>query len=492
VVGAAATAAADVLLPHDLYGLSPLAEALAGAALVAVAQLAAGLLAWPARARAWAAQRPARSWTVATLVVVAIVVHRAGSPNSLGGNVMLIATAPVVYSLIVFTLSPAALLVVQGTACLGTWIAHRRGGLPILGLRLPLLYLGLSLCLSLVYFGAFKVGPSSRQCREIEEDLPHPPVLGLERIRGIPGLEQGLPYDAVPSSDGTSLVVALKRTDGQPGGLVKIDARGDVVGLETTPAQAPGDNSFPERIAVSRELRRIYALVYGPGRFRLFAFHDGPGTLRLEREIPLPGEPISLYVDESRQELWIGFAAEVEAGAIVYALPGLEPVASTGNLGSTQHMAALDSRQQLLIATMSKDYKVAVLDRERKQRVQGWPYRFPLYGITLPFGDPFAVASSPLTRSLVLFDLDTGQVRDSIPVSGGLAELDRDPERPLVFVGDYAGTVDVVDVEAKTRLATYHLGHMLRGVYFDPTRRLLYAWSGCGVFAIDPDARPTP
>jgi hypothetical protein len=64
----------------------------------------------------------------------------------------------------------------------------------------------------------------------------------------------------------------------------------------------------------------------------------------------------------------------------------------------------------------------------------------------------------------------------------GPRDLDFDPERRLLLIGNYYdGTVDVVSLADGRRLNRVFVGTLLRGLWFDPGRDRLYVAAGCGV-----------
>ncbi len=507
---AAAAAIVDVILPHDLYGTGPLLTSLACVGIFAAlrpllhrlaphervvtacspaegAQLRSTPTRFLANVGLCGFTRYLPEPVIATLLITLTVRYRFGTDKSLVQDIISVLVSAPTYSIVVFALSPIAFVCVQAGAAIMTWRRSRASNAPFNTAMILIRYFGFALCLALLYFAVFKMGPPAQFCKVISRDFPALPLLSAERIRSLPGLASSLPYDAVTSSDGESLVVSLKQTNGEPGGVVKVSLEtGDVISVQKTPGLSPGTNSFPERIAASRRRREIYALVYGPGHYRLFVFSDEPHILRFSRSMSLPAEPVSLLVDEERQQLWIDFVAESPTGAIAYDLESLQPAASTDYLGATQYMATVDGTNQLLITTLYRRFKIAVVDRDHTQPTRKLQYSWPLVGLTLTKGMEYAVASSPLTRSLVVFNMDTGQVSRKLAISGGLADLDHDPQLPLVFVAHYSGDINIVDTDAMQIVAWYNIGYLLRSLFFDAQRRRVYACSGCGVFAFDP------
>ncbi len=106
---------------------------------------------------------------------------------------------------------------------------------------------------------------------------------------------------------------------------------------------------------------------------------------------------------------------------------------------------------------------------------------FSSFGVNIGPDGRLYVAQMFLRRVNVL-DVLTLETRQTLRAGYGPRDLDFDPQRGLLFVGNYFdGTVDVFETASGRRVTRFFAGKPLRGLWFDRQRERLYLACGCGV-----------
>jgi len=348
----------------------------------------------------------------------------------------------------------------------------------------------LYLCLSLVFFTVFKWGPRPGSCEKYYDQRGVRAVLTREQLRMIEGQERSLPYDSVMSGDGRHLIVSLKRTDAEPGALVKVDIqRREVVSILMTGNRESKRNEFPERLAISQQRKEVYALVYSRDHHSVLVADYSDDGLRIKEVIPLPGEPRNVFVDLRNHNLILMLTDKPPYRIVLYDMETLQPIrklSRSPHSDADQFMAFSNDHKWIYLASMGLTHKLFEIDTDTYETVRRKYFFWPFLGIALDEPGGMIYCSSPLTYEVYKIDRAAFELVEKIPVAGGLSDLDIDPELRQLYNGYYGGTLEITDLDSGELMGSIKLGHLLRNIYYDRRAKRLFACSGCGVFEIDP------
>jgi DNA-binding beta-propeller fold protein YncE len=343
---------------------------------------------------------------------------------------------------------------------------------------------------ALVFFSAFKAGPTAAHCKGLG---PHSVgvrvLLSREGLGSLAGQEEGLPYDVVAGADGRYLVASLKRTDFRPGALVKIDLeKGAVVGVLPVGDPSSGLMEFPEQLACDSDGHEVFALVYSPGRYRLLVV-DGLGEeFRVARTIPLPGEPNGVFFNKKERTVFVSLTGKAPWSGVVIDAKGsdihISKTLPRGGHSDANYDLIFDANFDVGFRSNLTGDKLLQIDPCGYNVVRSKYLLWPLVGLAMDETGGRIYAASPLTYSVFEIDRATLGLIGSIPVTGGLSHLALDPHLRELYVGYYGGRVEAVDLDSKKRLWTVEVGRMLRKIRYHEKMKSLFVSSGCGIFEI--------
>lgn len=476
------------LLPVDLWGYGTVGKYAVLAALATEPILLARRAIGRARTRLAAAGQPWMRWAAklgAFLLIVAFL--------AFGGlKIAAVSTVSVaVYTAIVWALSRPLWAIVIAASIGLTAVSVALTRWPNTKSGRAMLAVWLTMWFSSAHFLIFKLGPKPARCREILATLPAgvTPLLTRDQIGGIAGQEESLPYDAVLSSDGNTLIASLKRTDARPGALIRIDIPSRTVSAVLPVSQTTSEhNAFPEQLAIDPLRQRVFSAIYDPDHYRLLAVDYSGPALRIEATIPLSGEPRTVFVDRRGGKLIVLMVAEAPERALVLDLATLQPLASLrhgDDNGAPQYVTSSSALPMIYATNISPSQKLQEIDTRTLSVTRTANLPWPLIGLALDEPHDRLYASSPMTYGAYVFDRKSMRRVGHIDLSGGLGDIEVDPARQLLFSGWYGGVVDAIDLPSGVRRGGVSLGRMLRNIVYDAPRARLYACSGCGIWVID-------
>lgn len=350
------------------------------------------------------------------------------------------------------------------------------------------------ICISLVFFSAFKAGPGNATCADIRAMPGVRLLLSRERINSFSALKGALPYDAVTDDSTGSLFVSLKQTSSKPGGIIRIDlASGAVKSIITTDLPNKGrlnPNEFPERLSINPARKELYALVLSPGNNHLFIISYEGSLLQAAHLVKLEGEPNNVYADIPRNRIFVFYAGATKHGFAVYNADTaalVTEVTTPEMKGSIQHIAPDPATGHFFISNIGPG-KIMEIDPANLSVVRTLKQFNAVEGIAYSETERKLYAAEPITRKLDIIApgalIKTGQAT----IDCGLADLAYDEKSRTVAVAGYTGVIDIVSADSPWKtINTIRLGWLLRNISNSSNGRF-FACSGCGVFEIVPGA----
>jgi len=123
---------------------------------------------------------------------------------------------------------------------------------------------------------------------------------------------------------------------------------------------------------------------------------------------------------------------------------------------------------------------LAAMQVTRKKWI-GWS------ALGIAFGpDGMLYVAQPFSRRVRVVEPKDLNIVRTIAAGYGPRDLEFDPERGLLFIGNYFdGTVDVVSLADGGRITRFFAGELLRGIWFDAGGDRLLLATGCGVCLAD-------
>lgn len=374
-------------------------------------------------------------------------------------------------------------------AALALWL--RRAHVP--GFRAAFWGFWLFICLAMAHFTVFKMGPPKFACRGFKDSPDIKLLLSRNTIDALPGLKGALPYDAAADPDRGLLFVSLKQTRKKPGGIARLRVRdGRVEAFLNTDLRRAGPldvNEFPERMAINPKRSEVYALVLSPGNSHLVIASYGGRGLQPLSYIPLRAEPNTIYADVERGRIFVFYAGATRNGFAVYDAAAHQLIGEVSDKmlnGSAQHIARDPDTGRLYLTNIGIN-KIVEIDPAAWRPVRARAQLDLVEGIALDPVHDMLFAPGPFSRTLQIFKMRGLERVASRRVRCGLADAAFDPVTRTVTVGGYSGDVDIFSADnAWRREKGIKLPHLLRNVTAD-RRGKIYACTGCGVFAINPE-----
>ena len=348
----------------------------------------------------------------------------------------------------------------------------------------------LVVCISLLHFTVFKMGPGKSACAKIQQSPGVRLLLGRDTIDALPGLKGARPYDVMADVDRGLLFISLKQTSSRPGGIVRLNPATRkperVLLTDLKNNWGISVNEFPERMAINPRRQELYALVLSPGNNHLLVASYAGRGLDMVSLLKLDAEPNNVYADLETSRVFVFYAGATRYGFAVYdpvKRRFIKEVTGPEFRGSAQHYIRDSVSGHLFLTNIGKN-KIIEIDPKTLKIVKAKRQLNIYEGIASDNKNRLLFTPAPLTRKMDVLNMKNFQREASRPVGCGLADAVFDPPSRTVTVAGYTGVVDIFSAD-KTwdKQKRLRLGHLLRNITADGRGRV-YACSGCGVFEI--------
>ena len=309
------------------------------------------------------------------------------------------------------------------------------------------------------------------RCEELRADID-PVYHSLERRLH--------PYDFAMTTDPKRLVTAF--------GITRSGSQIVAYDLDAT-VQRPQKVNIPyrgvQRVTAAPDGHTVYAVAWGQWEDDHVIYEIDVGTLSVTTPYTSPGcrNAFEVVMDEPRNRFYL--VCEVSHNVLAYEIGKPEPIADLTLFGLDSYDMILSHDGSRLYVTDWATPWLYVIDPETLTLID------TVYTGMIGFGvvegpDGLIYVARPMAREVAVVDPKALKVIDRIDVGYGPRDLEVDPKRNLLFVGNYYdGTLDVIDLGTRKRISRTYAGRLLRGLYFDAETDRLYLATGCGVLWAD-------
>jgi len=349
----------------------------------------------------------------------------------------------------------------------------------------------------IISFGLHQVGSLDSTCDRINSSEFLVPIVTRGDIESSNVIEKSYPYGIKTDPDAGLLFYTMKqRRQGfikVPGSLKKANDAICVTDLESPsfgesrviPIKGESTGTYAQRIAVNPDRREIYVVVLdidGNHTVKTVSYRDG---FEITHSFYPGFEPIRVYYDRDANEMIVlgvegnvgTFDLDTYEQRINRRLDGVGFIGMIDtfvpNRDKTAYYAGVVSPYFLLVDAHSFD---TIIQKKLNEPTIGLDY------------DPETnqvYAAAPLTRSILVLDGDTLDLKKRIKTGTTVRELYIDRNRDLIVAAEYTdGQISFYDLKTHELRARIYIGKLARTIHIEQRSGRVFAASSCGLYEI--------
>ena len=226
----------------------------------------------------------------------------------------------------------------------------------------------------------------------------------------------------------------------------------------------------------------LFATAWGKWHSDQVVGEIDPETGELIRDFSSPGcvNAFEVAVDDRRDRIYL--LCETTHNLLAYEQEADRPFKTVTLRGWNSYDLLLDRQGSALFVSDWLSPYLSVVDVGSMTLTPPIRIGWTAFGM-VEGADGIVYVARPLASEVVAVNPTTRRVERRMKAEFGARALELDPNRGILFVGNYFdGTLDLLDAQTGERLTRHYAGRLLRGLYYDRDGDRIFVAAGCGLY----------